>query len=178
MSGIIKNKIPIKILKIRTVYYVSCFVFCQLGKIYSILLIIEEVGITFSFFRAIGQCVQVKVTQLCPTVFDAVDCSLQGFFLCPWNSLGKNIEVGSVSLLQGIFPTQGLNPGLLLCRQILYHLSHQGSPRILEWVVYSFLQGIFPTQGSNGGLLHYGWILYQLSYQGSQCVSTIKLWAY
>ena len=51
----------------------------------------------------------------------------------PWNSLGQNTGVGSCSLLQGIFPTQGLNPGLLHCRQILYHLSHQGSPRILEW---------------------------------------------
>jgi len=48
---------------------------------------------------------------------------------CPWNSPGKNIGVGSHSLLQGIFPTQGSNPGLLHCRQILYHLSHQGSPR-------------------------------------------------
>ena len=42
------------------------------------------------------------------------------------------------SLLQGIFPTQGLNPDLPNCRQILYQLSHQGSPRILEWVVYPF----------------------------------------
>ena len=48
--------------------------------------------------------------------------------LCPWNSPGKNTGVGSQSLLQGIFPTQGLNPGLPQCRQILYHLSHQGSP--------------------------------------------------
>ena len=44
-------------------------------------------------------------------------------FICPWNSPGKNIGVGYHSLLQGIFPTQGSNPGLLLCRQILYHLS-------------------------------------------------------
>ena len=43
---------------------------------------------------------------------------------------------GSLSLLQGIFLTQGLNPGLPYCRQILYQLSHQGSPRILEWVAY------------------------------------------
>ena len=50
--------------------------------------------------------------------------------LCPWNSPGKNTGVGSHSLLQGIFPTQGLNPGLLHCRHILYHLSHQGSPRV------------------------------------------------
>ena len=42
--------------------------------------------------------------------------------------------VGSLSLLQGIFPTQGLNPGLPHCRQILYQLSNKGSPRILDWV--------------------------------------------
>ena len=47
--------------------------------------------------------------------------------LCPWNSLGKNTGVGCHFLLQGIFPTQGSNPGLLHCRQMLYHLSHQGS---------------------------------------------------
>ena len=44
--------------------------------------------------------------------------------LCPWNSPGKNTGVGSHSLLQGIFPTQRLNPGLLHCRQILYCLSY------------------------------------------------------
>ena len=47
----------------------------------------------------------------------------------PWNSPGQNTGVGSHSLLQGIFPTQGLNPGLLHCTQILYRLSHQGSPQ-------------------------------------------------
>ena len=47
--------------------------------------------------------------------------------LCPWNSPGKNAEVSSHSLLQGILPTQGLNLGLLHCKQILYCLSHQGS---------------------------------------------------
>ena len=56
----------------------------------------------------------------------------------PWNSPGQNTGVGSLSLLQGIFPTQGSNPGLLYCRQILYKLSHKGSPRILEWVAYPF----------------------------------------
>ena len=50
----------------------------------------------------------------------------------PWNSPGQNTGVGSLSLLQGIFPTQGLNPGLPHCRQILYQLSHEESPRILE----------------------------------------------
>ena len=47
--------------------------------------------------------------------------------LCPCNSLGKNTRVGCHALLQGIFPIQGSNPSLLHCRQILYHLSHQGS---------------------------------------------------
>ena len=74
--------------------------------------------------------VKVKVAQSCPTLCNPVDS--------PWNSPGKNTGVGSHSLLQGIFPTQGLNPGLLHCRQILYQLSHQGSPRILEWVAYPF----------------------------------------
>ena len=57
----------------------------------------------------------------------------------PWN-LGQNTEVGS-SLLQGIFPTQGWNPGLPHCRQILYQVSHKGSKTTLEWVVYPFSSG-------------------------------------
>ena len=50
----------------------------------------------------------------------------------PWNSPGQNIGVGSLSLLQGIFTTQGLNPHLPHCRQSLYQLSHKGSPSIPE----------------------------------------------
>ena len=46
----------------------------------------------------------------------------------PWNSSGQNTGMGSLSLLQGIFPTQRLNPGLLHCMWILYQLSHKGSP--------------------------------------------------
>ena len=56
----------------------------------------------------------------------------------PWNSPGQNTGVGSPSLLQGISPTQESNWGLLHCRQILYQLSHKGSPRILEWIAYPF----------------------------------------
>ena len=56
----------------------------------------------------------------------------------PWHSPGQNTGVGSLFLLQGIFPTQGSNPGLPNCRQVLYQLSHQGSPRILEPVAYPF----------------------------------------
>ena len=53
----------------------------------------------------------------------------------------KNTGLGSLSLLQGIFPTQGSNPGLPHYRWILYCLSHQGSPRILDWVAYPFSRG-------------------------------------
>ena len=63
--------------------------------------------------------------------------------LCPWNFPGKNTGMGSHFPLWGIFPTQGSNPGLLHCRQILYCLSHQGSPRILKWVAYPFFRGYF-----------------------------------
>ena len=57
------------------------------------------------------------------------------------DSAGKNTGVGCHALLQGIFPTQGSNPGLLHCRQTVYHLNHQGSPRILQWVAYPFSRG-------------------------------------
>ena len=84
----------------------------------------------------------------------------------PWNSPGQNTRVGRCSLLQGIFPTQGSNPGLPYCRQILYQLGHKGSPRILEWVADPF-SGIFLTQGLNQGLLHCRRTLYQMGYEGS-----------
>ena len=48
--------------------------------------------------------------------------------LCPWNFPGKKTCVGCHAFLQGIFPTQRLNPGVPHCRQILYCLRHQGSP--------------------------------------------------
>ena len=51
---------------------------------------------------------------------------------CPWNSPGQNSRVPSLSLLQGIFPTQGSNPGLWYRRWILYQLSHKGNPWIWE----------------------------------------------
>ena len=66
----------------------------------------------------------------------------QSIRLCnPIDYTGKNTGVGRLSLLQGIFPIQGSNPGLLCWRQILYQLGHQGSLRILEWVSYPFSKG-------------------------------------
>ena len=56
----------------------------------------------------------------------------------PWNSPGQKTGVSSRSLLQGIFPTQGSNPGLPHCRWILEQLSHKGCSRRLQWVAYPF----------------------------------------
>ena len=75
--------------------------------------------------------VQQKLTQYCESR-SVVSDSLQPHGLySPWNSSGQNTGVGSLSLLQGIFPTQGSNPGLLHFRQILYHLSHRKNNRFL-----------------------------------------------
>ena len=84
----------------------------------------------------------------------------------PWNSPGQNIRVGSLSLLQGVFSTQGSDPGLPHCRWILYHLSFQGSPRILEWVAYPFSSGSFRPRNRTGVSCIAGGFFYQLSYQG------------
>ena len=59
----------------------------------------------------------------------------------PWTSRGQDNGVGSLSLLHGIFPTQGSNPGLPHCRWIIHQLSHKGSPRILKWAAYPFSRG-------------------------------------
>ena len=92
-----------------------------------------------------------EVTQLCPILCYPMDCSLPGSedLLSLWNFPGKSTGVGCHFLLQGIFPTQGSNLGrsnlgLAHCRQMLYHLSHQGSTTGIELDSY-----------------------YQLSYQGS-----------
>ena len=68
----------------------------------------------------------------------------------PWNSPGQKTRVGSLFLLQEIFPTQGLNPGLPYYRQILYQLSHKGSPRILRWVVYPSSSGSSQPRNQTG----------------------------
>ena len=98
--------------------------------------------------------VKLRVTQSCPTLWLCRLYSLS-------NSPGQNTGVDSHSLLQGIFPTQGLNPGLPHCRRILYQLSHKGSPRILEWVADPFSRGSSQSRNWTGrGLLHCRWILY------------------
>ena len=120
--------------------------------------------------------VKVLVAQLCPTLCHPMDYS-------PWNSPGQNTGVGSLSLLQGIIPTQGsklyFNKDFLIlktcCAQLLSHVCnptdysppgssvHRDSPGKNNGVgCLALLQGIFPRQGSNLGLLHCRWILYCL----------------
>ena len=67
----------------------------------------------------------MKVAQSCPTLCDPMGCS-------SWNSPGQNAGVGCLSLLQRIILTQESNQGLLHCRQILYQLSYEGSPKIVK----------------------------------------------
>ena len=76
---------------------------------------------------------KLKVTQSCLTLCYHI--------VSPWSSPGQNTGVGGLSFLQGIFPTQGLNPGLLRSGYILFQLNYRGRPRILEWVVYPFSSG-------------------------------------
>ena len=71
------------------------------------------------YVNYIYNCVKVKVAQLCLTLCDPMDYTVHGILqarILEW-------------LLQGIFPTPGSNPGLPCCRQILYQLSHKGSPQ-------------------------------------------------
>ena len=65
---------------------------------------------------------KVQIAQSCPTLCDPMD------YTSPWNSPDQNTGVGSLSLLQGIFPTQRLNPGLPHCKRIVYQLSQKESP--------------------------------------------------
>ena len=119
------------------------------------------------------------------------DCLQPQGLYSPWNCPGQDTGVGRLSLLQRIFPTQGLNPGLPHCRQTLYSLSHQEIPQNLHDTVLSMmtlcdpmdplnslgqntgvgrlslLQRILPIQESNWSLLHCRQILCQLNYQGS-----------
>ena len=112
-------------------------------------------GQTMSFLLGLPACSQLNtpvcsfvcltlclVAQLCLTLCDPMDYSTPGSSV-HGDSPGKNTGVGCHALLQGILPTQELNPGLPHCRQILYQLSHQGTPRILAQkskLFFNFMQ--------------------------------------
>ena len=99
---------------------------CQFQKVLQVFIELFN----FSFFSITGRGIDL---DSCDIEWFGLemnrDHSLQTHGLYgPWNSLGQNTGVHSLSLLQGIFPTQGLNSGFLHCRRILYQLSHKGSP--------------------------------------------------
>ena len=87
----------------------------------------SDIGIIFP--KKHIEKVKVLVFQLCPTLCNTMGYIQPARLLCPLNSPGKNIGVGCHSHFQGIFLTQGSNLGLLHCMLIIYHLSHQGSPK-------------------------------------------------
>ena len=101
------------------------------GETNSILSINVKYCMLLLYLKLFRTIVKVKVSRLCLTLWP------HGLY-SPWNSPGQNTGVGSLSLLQEIFLTQELNPGLPHCRRILYQLGHQGSARILEWVTHPF----------------------------------------
>ena len=82
-------------------------------------------------------CEKVQVTQSCLTLCNPMDYTVHGILQA------RILELGSLSLLQEISPTQGSNPHY---RWILYQLSHKESPRILEWVTYPFSSGSSPPR--------------------------------
>ena len=96
----------------------------------------------------------------------------------PWNSPGKNTGMSSLSLLQGIFPTQKLNLGLPHCRQILLQPSHKGSPTVLEWVAYPFFSLPGPGIGTESPALQVDSLPTELSGK-PWCFSessTLRIW--
>ena len=109
----------------------------------------------FSFQSQRWQCQRMfkHITALISPVSEWVSesCSVMSECLqslglySPWNSPGQNTGVGSCSLLQGIFPTQGLNPCFAHCRRIIYQLSHQGSPMLIRLCSKSFKLSVSST---------------------------------
>ena len=117
----------------------------------------------------------IKLSENCSVVSDS---ATPWAIHSSWNSPGQNTGAGSLSLLQGIFPTQGLNLDLMHCRWILYRAEPPGKPKNTGVGSLSLLQGIFPTQESNRGLPHCRQILYQLSYRGNPTLLTqLFLWS-
>ena len=130
--------IEIKLLSHKTIYFATALT----NRKILIQSLLERRGSGVPIYPCAVLCL---VIQLYPTLCDHMVCRLPGFSV-HGDSSGKNTGAGCHVLLQGIFPTQGSNPGLLHCRQIPYHLSHQGSPRILKQVAYPFSRGSSPPR--------------------------------
>ena len=106
----------------------------------------------WGFKRMMHWKAKMKVAESCLTLWTHGQYS-------PWNSPGQNTGGGSLSLLQGIFPAQGLNPALPQCRQILYQLSHKGSLMHWSWYV---------MRPANWQLLWQWWLLF------SECLLYVR----
>ena len=114
-----------------------CFVFLST---YSLTLVFWVIEIT-RLKKFVKSNLLLLICQFTFWIFQSESRSVMSNSLGPWNSLGQNTGLGSLSLLQGSFLTQGSKPGLPHCGQILYQLSHKGNARILEWVTYPFSRG-------------------------------------
>ena len=118
-----------------------------------------------AYIRKYKHCTLCLATQSCSTLCDPVDCSPPGASV-HGDSLGKNTGVGSLSLLQGIFLTWDQTQVSRLAGGF-FIISHQGSPRIMEWVVYPISREFpWPRNGTWISCIA-GGSFYQLSYQGS-----------
>ena len=109
----------------------------------------------------------MKVTQSCPTLRDLMDYTVHTILQA------RIVEWVAFSLLQGIFPTQGSNPGLTQMDSLPDE--PQGKPKNTGVGSLSLLQCIFLTHESNQGVLHCRQILYQLSYQGTEMLTNNAL---
>ena len=92
--------------------------------------------------------VVVIVAKLCPSL--AAPWSVATRLLCPWDFPGKNTGAGCHFLLQEIFLTQGLNPGVLHCRQTLYHGSLQGSSNLAHYLTKKHFRNVLSLDSGSG----------------------------
>ena len=141
-------------------------------------LVIEKTVI-YSFIYDLSEQLLILVSYCCVERKESESCSVMSEPLwphglySPWNSPGQNTGMGS--LLQGIFPTQGLNPGLMHCRWILYQLNHKGRSRIVEWVAFPFSRGSSRPRNRTGvscvaGGFFTNWAM--TSSKSQQCATT------
>ena len=97
--------------------------------------------------------------------------------LCPWTFSRQDNGVSCYTLLQRIFPAQGLNPGLLHCRWILDHLSHQGRPRILVWLAYPFSSGSsWPRNWTRASCIASGFFTIWATREAPMWLLSLPLW--
>ena len=127
------NNRSLKLLKKKNCLH--AFWFYELGRVFwEAFILINKATVIY------GRCFQnIGVIQSCSILCDLMEVTMETVteflflgstrLLCPWNSPNKNTGVSSHFPLQGIFLTQELNPGLPHCKQILYQLNYQGSPK-------------------------------------------------